>query len=104
MIKLPRIGNRFLNFKYLTTITNNELEVDIIFIKKNSFGANVHCMQNYVLQTDIRFPNINIIKSTVDAMLSAANGVSMPSLTIRVDSVRSYVHFDNAQFTGNKVL
>ena len=104
MIKLPRIGNSILNFKYLTTIRGNELEVDLILIKKNCFGANVHHMQNYVLKTDSRFSDINNIKSAVDGMLSAANGVSKPLLTIEVDSVRSYVHFNDVQFTGDKVL
>lgn len=102
MLKIPGVGNKLSKFKFLSIIDNNQIEVTIIYVALNQYGAAVHKMQNYELRTDVTHPNLKRIKQTIDKMLKNAAGSFNCKIT--VDGTRNYVEFNNYKCTGNLVL
>lgn len=60
-------------------------------------------MRNLVIQTDERHSLITNIKSDIDNILFSAQATS-DKRVIRLDEERDYVHIEDYQYTGLKVL
>lgn len=103
MLKIPKVGCFLSNFKFITEINQNkQLEVCIVYEKKNKHGVIEHKMQNYLIVVDKRWPNIQIIKKTIDTHLSSAKNHS--KVVIQPFQYRFYINFNNDQFSGKMVL
>ncbi len=103
MLKIPGLGKPTVNFKFMSEINaSNDLELSIVYERINRYGVKVHDMQNYVIFADTRWPNIQMIKTTIDGYLASAKGTT--KVVMRYDAVRNYLHFNFDQFSGRLEL
>lgn len=102
MLKIPHVGTPLTDYMFATRVVGDSVQVEIIYTRINIYGVSEHRLLNLVLYTDTRWPNVNTIKKDVDAILGQA--LSGIDSRIRLDSERTYVHFDDNQYTGQEVL
>lgn len=99
MLKIPKVGEPLSGFKFITEINaDGQLEVCIVYTIKTAYDTVVHKMQNYIINTDVRWNNINTIKKTIDQHLLSAQGNT--KVFMKYDKARYYVWFDHDQFSG----
>ena len=103
MLKVPNVSSYLSTYNFFTEINQNkQLEVCIIYKTINKYGVVRHRMQNYLIYTDTRWPNIQEIQTTIDNHLATAKMSS--KVIIRLDKARNYIWFNSHQFSGITVL
>ena len=102
MLKLPKVGKGLKDYKFISIVNNNTLELTIVYKITNKYNVLVHKMQNYVFRPDTNYPDVNKIKTNIDSMLNKAYGRSR--CTISLFSARDYITVNADRYSGVMVL